>query len=276
MLPDGRGGSVELLVAFPPTDGRSSADAERREPCEADEPSGSREGVGERRPTLLLVHGHQFPERPGGRGPLTPAMIEHWCGRGWIAAAVSQPGYGASTGPPDCCGPRTQAALRIAMDHLLERNADLARTIVWAISRGAVAAACAFVDGATEPAVLILQAGTYDMERWVDWVREGVPGGDVELARAILANQEREAGLDREALRARSGVLHAARGSCDVLVVHGRSDPQGPPDDWRRMVEALRSAGRRAETAIAPEGEHRLPPRIALKALARHWRELAP
>lgn len=264
MLPDGRDGSVELLVAFPPTYGRFPADAERHERSD------------ERRPALLIVHGHQFPERPGGRGPLTPATIEHWCGRGWIAAAVSQPGYGASTGPPDCCGPRTQAALRIAVDHLLERNADPAHTIVWAISRGAVAAACAFVDGAAEPAVLILQAGAYDMERWVDWVREGVPGGDVELARAILANQEREAGLDREALRARSGVLHAARGSCDVLVAHGRSDPQGLPDDWQRMVEALRSAGRRVETAIAPEGHHRLPPRVAMNALARHWPELAP
>ncbi|MGB3555467.1 MAG: hypothetical protein WBA25_12600, partial [Jannaschia sp.] len=161
-LPDGRGGSVELRVATPLTDDRSSADAERRERSRLDVRSDVR------RPTLLIVHGHQFPERPGGRGPLTPAMIEHWCGQGWIAAAVSQPGYGESTGPPDCCGPRTQAALRIAMDHLLDRNADPARTIVWAISRGAVAAACAFVDGATEPGVLILQAGIYDMERWVD------------------------------------------------------------------------------------------------------------
>lgn len=269
LLSDGRGGAVELFVAVWPSDDRSSATAGWRASFEPHRRSDRRS------PALLIVHGHQFPERPGGRGRLTPAMIEHWCGRGWILAAVSQPGYGESTGPADFCGPRTQGALRIAIDHLLERNADPAGTIIWAISRGAVAAACAFVDDANEPAVLILQAGVYDMEHWVHWVRDGAPGGDVQVARAILANQEREAGLDRDALRARSGVLHAARGSCEVLVVHGRSDPQSPPDDWQRMVDALRRAGRRVETAIAPEGGHSLPPQVALNALAKHWPELA-
>jgi hypothetical protein len=42
------------------------------------------------------------------------------------------------------------------------------------------------------------------------------------------------------------------------------------------MVEALRNAGRRVETAIAPEGEHRLRPRVSMNALAKHWPELAP
>jgi alpha-beta hydrolase superfamily lysophospholipase len=269
LLSDGRGGAVELFVAARSSDDRSSATAGLRASSEP------HRRFDTRAPALLIVHGHQFPERPGGRGRLTSDMIEHWCGRGWILAAVSQPGYGESTGPADFCGPRTQATLRIAIDHLLERNADPAGTIVWAISRGAVAAACAFVDDATEPALLILQAGVYDMEHWVDWVRDGAPGGDAQVARAILANQEREAGLDRDALRARSGVLHAARGSCDVLLVHGRSDPQGPPDDWQRMVDALRRAGRRVETAIAPEGGHSLPPQVAMNALALYWPELA-
>jgi pimeloyl-ACP methyl ester carboxylesterase len=83
-----------------------------------------------------------------------------------IAAAVSQPGYGGSSQPRDCCGPRTQRALRTAFAHLVERGAEPAGTVVWGISRGAIAASCAFVDGTPEPALLILQAGTYDMLGW--------------------------------------------------------------------------------------------------------------
>ena len=264
MLPDGRGGWVELFLAVP----SPNADADRGSRAPVPRTAG--------RPALLIVPGHQFPERPGGRDRLTPALIERLTAKGWIAAAVSQPGYGNSTGPPDCCGPRTQVALRLALDHLVTRGADPTRTVAWAISRGAVAASCAFVDGATEPGVLILQSGTYDMERWVDWVRDGAPGGDAALARAILANQEQEAGLDRDALRARSGILHAARGSCDVLVVHGRSDPQAPSDDWERIVATLRAAGRRVEIAIVPDGEHRIPPSVTMGALTRHWPDLAP
>ncbi|WP_322096094.1 alpha/beta hydrolase family protein [Pelagibius litoralis] len=222
------------------------------------------------------MHGHQFPERPGGRGRLTPPLIERLTGRGWIAAAVSQPGYGGSSGPPDCCGPRTQAALRIAFRHLVERGADPTRSIVWGISRGAVAASCAFVDGAPEPGVLVLQSGTYDMEGWVSWVRAGAPGGNAELANAILANQEREAGRNLDALRARSGVVQAPRGRCDVLIVHGARDPQAPSEDRARMLAALQLAGRRVETAVMPEGEHALPPRFAMEALAEHWPHLAP
>ncbi|MEO0591794.1 MAG: hypothetical protein AAFZ11_14730, partial [Pseudomonadota bacterium] len=134
---------------------------------------------------------------------------------------------------------------------------------------------CAFVDGAIEPGVLILQSGTYDMEGWVAWVREGAPGGDAALAQAILANQDRESGLGHDALQARSGTRHAGRGACDVLLVQGRSDPQSRPDDVEHMASALREAGRRVEMAVAADGAHRLPPSLATDALERHWPGLA-
>jgi len=237
--------------------------------CDTGDPGGTT------KPALLIVHGHQFPERPGGQGRVTSELINRMSARGGIVAAVSQPGYGGSSGPPDCCGPKTQRALRLAFAHLIRCGAEPAQTLVWGFSRGAIAASCAFINGTPEPGVLILQAGTYDMEGWVKWVRDGAIGGNLEIANAILANQELEAGLDRGAIWSRSGVVHAGRGSGDVLLVHGAHDPQAPSEDLERMVEALRNAGRRVETAIAPRGEHRLPPDLAMDALAEFWPHLA-
>lgn len=235
----------------------------------------SKDSGGPNRPAMLIVHGHQFPERPGGRTQLSKVLIERLSEAGWIAAAVSQPGYGGSTGPPDCCGPRTQNALRIAFSHLLKLGADPSQSVVWGISRGAMAASCAFVSGSPEPKVIILQAGTYDMESWVDWVNSGALGGDSDLAKAILINQQCEMGQDQQELRDRSGILKVHRGNSDVLIVHGANDRQAPKQDLNDMIRALRSAGRRVECAIAPDKEHRVPPRIALDALAQHWPELA-
>ena len=84
-------------------------------------------------------------------------------------------------------------------------------------SRGAVASGRAFAGEATCPALLIPQAGTYDPCAWDDWVEDGAPGGDLETARAIRANQRREAGDDRAALRARSAILALPDTASDVL-----------------------------------------------------------
>ncbi|MEM7487893.1 MAG: prolyl oligopeptidase family serine peptidase [Pseudomonadota bacterium] len=221
-------------------------------------------------PALLIVHGHQFPERPGGRHALPEGALDRFTTQGWTVAAPSQPGYGESTGPPDMCGPRTQAAIRAAFTRLLAGSADPARSVVWGISRGAMAAACAF-QKPLEPALLILQAGTYDLSAWVAWVAAGAPGGDPDTARAILANQCREMGDAPAALAARSGLRFASRGSCDVLLVHGGADPQAPRGDLEAMRTALADAGRRTALAVEDGAGHRLSGGFALRA-ARTFR----
>ena len=223
------------------------------------------------RSTLLVVHGHQFPDRPGASGAMPVEGVSRTLSRGWMYAAVSQPGYGASDGPPDLCGPATQAAIRAAFDHLLGSGADPVRSVVWGISRGAVASGCAFAGEAVCPALLILQAGTYDLCAWDDWVEDGAPGGDLETARAIRANQRREGGDDRAALRARSAILALPDTASDVLIVHGARDPRGPLRDVHALRDRLAATARRVELALHPDAGHRLPGGFALAEAHRRW-----
>src|SRR5262249_28345580 len=125
-------------------------------------------------PAILFVHGHQAPERPGARvfarlerrprlATVDEGRLSLLRDRGWVAAAVSLPGYGASSGPPDYCGPRSQAAVRAALDRLLaRRDVDRRKVVVYGVSRGA---ATASMEATGDPriAALILVEGLYDL-----------------------------------------------------------------------------------------------------------------
>jgi pimeloyl-ACP methyl ester carboxylesterase len=61
-------------------------------------------------PGVVIVHGHQLGERSGGRATAESSVFQQWHQRGFLVAAVSQPGYGRSTGPADYAGPGSHPA----------------------------------------------------------------------------------------------------------------------------------------------------------------------
>ncbi len=218
-----------------------------------------------------MVHGHQGGARVGAHGAMSAQMADHIVGKGWIASAVSQPGYGASTGPPDYCGPRTQNAITTAYSYLLDNGAEPDQTIVWGVSRGAIATACAFRNYHTDPTLIILQSGIYSMDAWVKWVENGAPGGDKELTQAIRSNVYSEAGNVPEAFEERSGINFVQDCLSDVLLVHGKQDDRAPIAQAARMREALASSGRRAWLEIETGAGHFLSRGLAMKS-ARAFR----
>src|SRR5687768_10559305 len=109
---------------------------------------------------MLFVHGNQGGRGIGARETVDTGTLLGFCSRLNItAAAVSQPGYGASAGPPDFCGPRTQDAIAAALSFLrVQPNVDPDRIVLYGYSRGAIASAMA---ATREPDLraLILGAG---------------------------------------------------------------------------------------------------------------------
>ena len=70
--------------------------------------------------------------------------MKSWPENGWMTVAFSQPGYGASDGPADFCGPATQQAALEFINHIRTMN-DVKKDsiVVYGGSRGAVIAAFA-------------------------------------------------------------------------------------------------------------------------------------
>lgn len=221
-------------------------------------------------PVLLLAHGHQSAPAPGGRvfdrldrrpalATVDEGRLERMRDRGWIAAAVSLPGYGATPGPRDFFGPRSQAAVVAALDHLLALpGAAAGRVAVYGVSGGAMTAA---VVATRDPriAALVLVAGLYDLGR-------AYPTGDPGLDRNI----ETWSGLTPEAIEARSALRRAEGITAATLVLHGAEDRRGGvADQARELIGRLAGAGRDVRGRIFAGVPHAVP-------MALQWAEIDP
>src|SRR5215471_12406622 len=62
-------------------------------------------------PAIVFLHGHQDWPTAGGKDFVKWGVLDEFADRGYLAVAISQPGYGNSAGPADFCGPYTQDAV---------------------------------------------------------------------------------------------------------------------------------------------------------------------
>ena len=197
-------------------------------------------------PAVLYVHGHQHPERSGGKAIAETGLLERVAAAGVLGLALSQPGYGGSSGPPDFCGPRTQGAILAILRHAVRHlGAERDHMAVIAGSRGAIAAAVAAAE-APELAALVLSAGVYDLAagyRDCPWS-------------GIRKNIEREAGTSEEAFQARSALFKAHLIRCPVLIMHGALDDRFAPSQAERFAQALARRVAPVELKIFPDEEH--------------------
>jgi dipeptidyl aminopeptidase/acylaminoacyl peptidase len=197
-------------------------------------------------PAVVYVHGHQHPARSGGKAIAETGLLESVAAAGVLGVALSQPGYGGSSGPPDFCGPRTQGAILAILRHAVrDLGAEPGRIALIAGSRGAIAAAVAATE-APELGALVLTAGVYDLAAGY---RECPWSG-------IRRNIEREAGTSDEAFRARSALFKAHLIRCPVLIMHGALDDRFAPGQAERFARALAEREAPVELKILPDEGH--------------------
>jgi dipeptidyl aminopeptidase/acylaminoacyl peptidase len=151
-------------------------------------------------PAVLLIHGHQERLRNGGEAFVSTGRLGVMAARGYVAAALSQPGYGKSDGPPDYCGPFTQDAGVAAVEFLRRQPfIDPKRIALYGYSRGAIVASMVATKD-PQLAAVVLGAGAYD---FFSWYPTPLPGID--------ANIRLETGASAEAFRARSAIYYAEK-----------------------------------------------------------------
>lgn len=155
------------------------------------------------------------------------SRLANW--RSVVAVSVSQPGYGRSSGPPDFCGPATQAAIRLALDFLeKEYGVERSSIVLYGFSRGAVAEAMVATQ---EPALggIILVAGSYDLKATY---QKTLPG--------IRTSIESEIGATNEAFAVRSAMLQADKIRAETYILHGRYDERAPVEQATVFAEVVK------------------------------------
>ena len=166
---------------------------------------------------------------------------------GFATVAVTQPGFGGSTGPADFVGPRTYAALLAAAQRFAaEPFVDRSRLGIYGYSRGGLAAA--------------------QLAARTDLFRAAVVGGGIydfgaayrQVPAGIAANMLAEAGAGTEATRFRSPIHDMAGLDGPVLIVHGAEDESAPPEQARALARRLAELRRPHELVIVPGRGHAL------------------
>jgi dipeptidyl aminopeptidase/acylaminoacyl peptidase len=199
-------------------------------------------------PAILFIHGHQEQLRNGGEAFVKTGRLGIMASRGYVAAAVSQPGYGHSDGPPDFCGPYAQEAVLVALDFLrLQPFVNPHKVALYGYSRGAIVASMVATQDPKLGAV-ILGAGAYNFFNWYPTPLRG-----------INANIEREAGTSADAFRARSAIYHVDTMKVPILVLHGAQDERISVRQAEAFAEKLRATGLAVTLKIFPNAPHRIP-----------------
>lgn len=197
---------------------------------------------------ILFVHGNQGGLLLGGKEAVDDRSLLRFSSRlGVTTASVSQPGFGASDGPADFCGPATQQAIIAALDFLRQQpSVDPERIVLYGNSRGAVASAMVATRVRWLRA-LILTGGVYDLH-------EAYKHSSKALQQAIRS----EAGTTKQVFADRSALYHSHRIETETLLLHGRYDDRASVAQAERFSKALSSSGVPVSLHTFDAG-HRLP-----------------
>ena len=204
-------------------------------------------------PTIIFLHGHQEGlQNAGGRAFVDWGVLSRFGDEGYLAVAISLPGYGNSTGPKDFAGPFTQDAVLGVIEQLKnEKQAIPDRIAIQGTSLGAVTAA---LLGAQEKdlAGLVLISGLYDLSAFFEL-------SDSPVTKAIRAAAIAQTGGDADALRSRSALYVADRIEADVLILNGARDERTDPAQAVDLAKRINAAGGHALVQIFPDAGHQIP-----------------
>jgi len=209
-------------------------------------------------PTVVFLHGHRSWWRPGGKDYVDWGVLKQFAARGYLAVAVSQPGYGDSSGPADFSGPFTQHAVAGVIAKLRADGEASDKVLIQGVSRGALTAG---LVAAHDPAIsgLVMISGTYDLPAYMN---DPSPNSE---KRGVMRAIRYETGGTLDALNARSVMRYAGSIRASTLILNGAKDDRTDPGQARSLAARIVDSGGKARAIIYPEFGHQIPVEIRNK-----------
>jgi dipeptidyl aminopeptidase/acylaminoacyl peptidase len=209
-------------------------------------------------PVVVFLHGHQDSPSVGGKDYVKWGVLDQFADRGYLAVAISQPGYGNSDGPLDFCGPFTQHGVaaviaKLRADGYVKGN----KVVIQGVSRGALVAG---LLAANDPSIggIVLISGVYDLLEYAQHPKSAI-------ASSIVDDMKKETNGSDEARKERSLLFYTQNVKAATLVLNGAKDDRTDPDQARRLADMINSNGGHARAIIYPDYGHQIPVEIRNK-----------
>jgi dipeptidyl aminopeptidase/acylaminoacyl peptidase len=167
---------------------------------------------------------------------------------GLACVAITQRGFGKSSGEADFVGTETIAALDEGLNRFAKQAyVDSERLGIFGYSRGAIAASL-IATSRKDLDAAVFAAGIYDLNKAYE---------EVTLA-GIRENMDKETGGSEEAFRARSSIGRMENLNCPVLILHGAKDVNAPVEQAKMLGERLSELKKVHELKLFPDRDHDL------------------
>lgn len=202
-------------------------------------------------PVLVLIHPHQeWPNKIGAELFVKNKSLEYWTKKGFVTVAVSQPGYGESSGPPDYCGPKSQTAVMTVIDHFRRLSFVIKdKFFLYGGSRGAVIASMIATKD-SHLAGVILKSGVYDLSSaykafpWYSPIKISIIW---------------ELGFYDEAkMKDRSAINFVSQIHVPLLIIHGSEDDRASVENAELFAKKIKDSGGSADLKLI-NSEHVIP-----------------
>ncbi|MGB4191654.1 MAG: prolyl oligopeptidase family serine peptidase [Rickettsiales bacterium] len=203
--------------------------------------------------TLIFLHGNQAQKVTiGGLKRVNDGTLARYAEMGYLAIAMSFPGYGNSDGERDWCGVYSQRAVVSLIEYLNSyKNIEKNRIYLIGNSRGAVVAGMVATKE-QELEGIVLDAGFYDLNKVTHEI--------------TLSRMKNEGIINSSEIEKRSIMDKADKVHSPTLILHGFYDEKTPVAEAFKFYNKLMQLRKNATLMVFPY-PHSIPLEQKYKAI---------